>query len=72
MSTDDRCCQCGKINAQLLPADDLRPYGPDGAPICHRCAHSTPELEAEAHMRGVMHGTEVALAMIESTRVRQQ
>ena len=39
------CCVCGRGARQGV---ELRPYGPQGAPICFRCARSTPELEAEA------------------------
>ena len=28
--------------------EDLRPYGPDGAPICFDCMKASPEREAEA------------------------
>lgn len=36
-----RCIHCGA-------GRDLRPYGPDGAPICFKCAMETPDRKAEA------------------------
>ena len=33
---------------QTIDRRDLRPYGPRGAMVCHPCATSTPEREAEA------------------------
>jgi hypothetical protein len=35
------CFYCDKTT-------DLRPYGPDGADICHKCATATPERRAAA------------------------
>jgi hypothetical protein len=29
-------------------SDDLRPYGPNGAPICFRCMKASPDREAAA------------------------
>jgi len=39
--TERKCCYCGK-------AQDLRPYGPDFAPICFDCMKESPEREEEA------------------------
>ena len=52
--TNDRvaCCACDETPEQVARRfDALRPYGPDGAPICHSCAHSTPALREEAARR---------------------
>lgn len=35
------CCVCKTDKAEL------RPYGPEGAPICFKCAMSTPERVKE-------------------------
>ena len=42
------CCHCGTT-------EQLRPYGPGGAPICFACAQASPERKAE---------TEAAMAAI--------
>lgn len=46
MCTVDKrwCFYCGS------PTAELRPYGPEGAQVCHPCATSTPE-RAEATKR---------------------
>lgn len=36
------CFYCGTSESEL------RPYGPDGAPICFRCMKAAPEREAHA------------------------
>lgn len=65
----EKCCRCGKTGTQLAADnDDLRPYGPDGAPICYACAQSTLELRREAATRGMLHAAEVALAMLEASK----
>ena len=67
-----KCCQCGKTNKQLhSDNDDLRPYGPDGAPICHACAHSTEELEREARMRQGEFAAVEALSMVLQAKAGQ-
>lgn len=43
MSYDWTCCRCGRAEDRTLDARgkvkvELRPYGPDGAPICFECA----------------------------------
>lgn len=35
-----KCCYCGA-------SKELRPYGPNAAMVCFRCAMSTPERKAE-------------------------
>lgn len=42
-----QCCVCGAPNGSPKSGRDLRPYGPDGAPICWGCA-SKPEHEPAA------------------------
>ena len=45
------CYYCGLTQAEvkaIRPEDDLRPYGPNAAPICWRCMKSDPTREAEA------------------------
>lgn len=42
-----QCCVCGSSNGSPKSGRDLRPYGPDGAPICWGCA-SKPEHEPGA------------------------
>lgn len=37
-------CACGKTTG-------LRPYGPNGTPICFKCAMKTPESKAETDAR---------------------
>lgn len=38
------CCYCHK----MPPEVELRPYGPNGAWLCHPCMKANPEREAEA------------------------
>jgi hypothetical protein len=52
------CCDCGSTTAQL------RPYGPNGAPICVSCAHATPARWAEAWRR-MQEACNAALAQAE-------
>ena len=46
-----RCCYCNRIEAELPPNDDLRPYGPGGQPTCYACAMETPERAKVAEGR---------------------
>lgn len=39
-----QCDECGKV-------DELRPYGPGGAKVCHPCLSSHPEWKEEAEAR---------------------
>lgn len=44
--SDSRCHKCNQLNG---PKErELRPYGPNGQPICFECATATPEADAAA------------------------
>jgi hypothetical protein len=45
VSDDARCYYC---NLPFRDENDLRPYGPNGAVVCYKCAMATPEREAAA------------------------
>lgn len=40
--TDEACCYCSTTEREV------RPYGPEGRPVCYRCVTETPEREAAA------------------------
>lgn len=46
MSDETRCYLCQEPDGK--GEKEIRPYGPDGQPVCHSCAMRTPESKEEA------------------------
>lgn len=58
--TPHNCFYCGPTEKEL------RPYGPDGAPVCYDCAFATPERRIQTDKEHDAHVERVATELAEA------